>query len=369
MSNVDVTRDAPRAPLAPVDAAVKIPDAVRRAAEIADNYYKKPDPPVDGQAAPPVDPNAPTHPSPVTPPVGAAAGTEPPVAPVAPPADGQVTAPVTPPTPPAAPEGGDNWEHKFKSQQGRIAALNQQNRQMQDQLVQMSDQLIAAMKKIEAATAAPPPRQKLVTAEDEQTYGSDFIDVARRAAKEELNPEVSALTTQVQELKQTIQKSSRDQLYQTLDSYVPDWKEINRHPVFFRWLALRDPISGAIRKQLLDGAFQAADAARVVAIFQGFLAEDAASRPAAPAAPPPPAAGVQPPARVPAVELAALAAPGRARSAPASGAAVEKPIYSHAQIAQFYRDSAAGAFAGREAEKAAIEADIFAAQREGRVRG
>ena len=46
-----------------------------------------------------------------------------------------------------------------------------------------------------------------------------------------------------------------------------------------------------------------------------------------------------------------------------------KPVYTHAQIAELYARHRKDAYAGREAEWNRIEADIFAAQREGRVQG
>ena len=71
----------------------------------------------------------------------------------------------------------------------------------------------------------------------------------------------------------------------------------------------------------------------------------------------------------PKVSLERLAAPGRAKTAAAPSAApAEKPIFTRAQIADFYAQSTAGKFRGNLAEKARIEAEIFAAQREGRVR-
>ena len=46
-----------------------------------------------------------------------------------------------------------------------------------------------------------------------------------------------------------------------------------------------------------------------------------------------------------------------------------QPIYTRETIGQLYEAHRKGAYAGREAEWARIEADIFAAQREGRVQG
>jgi len=68
--------------------------------------------------------------------------------------------------------------------------------------------------------------------------------------------------------------------------------------------------------------------------------------------------------------LDTLAAPGRATHATDANSSQDgKPVYTHAEIKRFYNDVRRGAYAGRDADKARIEADMFAAQREGRVRG
>jgi hypothetical protein len=47
----------------------------------------------------------------------------------------------------------------------------------------------------------------------------------------------------------------------------------------------------------------------------------------------------------------------------------DKPIYSRADIAKFYDDKRRGLYAGRNADADNFEADLTAAQREGRIRG
>lgn len=119
---------------------------------------------------------------------------------------------------------------------------------------------------------------------------------------------------------------------------------------------------------MLDAAYQAADAPRVLAFFTGFVNDEAiAAGNVAPApTPEPPQAP-----RQAAVPLERLAAPGRARPAGGSDAPnvpADKPTFTRKQISVFYNDVRRGAYAGREAEKAAREREIFSAQNEGRVR-
>jgi hypothetical protein len=258
--------------------------------------------------------------------------------------------------------------------QGRFHRQQEIIRQMQDQLSDLGNELSRATennRQLQAQLAVPPEQRRLVTDKDRADFGEEFIDVAQRAAAEAINPQVEALQGQVQSLTQTLQRTAQQTLYSELGREVPNWRIINRHPTFVRWLGLRDPMSGAIRKLLLDDAFRAADAARVVSIFKGFVAEDAANRPAEPVpqplATPAPAPAAAP--RQPAVALETLAAPGRARSTPPNPGTVEKPIYTRNFIQRFYDDSRRGLWDGRVAEKQALEADIYAAQREGRVRG
>ena len=62
-----------------------------------------------------------------------------------------------------------------------------------------------------------------------------------------------------------------------LDAAVPDWRQINADERFHSWLLMPEPYSGVIRDRLLKDAAQAADAQRVVSIFQGFLREAGAA--------------------------------------------------------------------------------------------
>jgi hypothetical protein len=63
-----------------------------------------------------------------------------------------------------------------------------------------------------------------------------------------------------------------------------------------------------------------------------------------------------------------LAAPGRAKTAAPAGGPAEKPFFTTAQITQFYSAVNRGEYRGREDEQKQIENQIFAAQREGRIR-
>lgn len=352
--------DAPRAPLAPIDASVTVPASVRAQIERAENYYKQPAEPApqDGQ-----QPAAAGDPAP-QPAAGAPA----------------VTAPVTqqPAAAPAPAAGEDDpnsqtWEHKYKSIHGRFTSQSQQMRTMQDQLSEMGNELMATQRRLaEVQQQEPQVRaqqrvQSLVTDDERRDFG-EFIDVAAKAAQDVLNPQVTQLQGQVQQMSSALRAQAQRDMYRDLTQQVPNWRIINRAPNFLRWLGLRDQMSGAIRRALLGDAFEAADAARVIAIFQGFVSDEAASRPAEPAVQVDPAPAPVP-ARQPALSLEALAAPSGARSVPAAMASTEKPIYSRRDIDTFYSEVRRGHWAGRDAERMAKEHDIVnVAPREGRIR-
>ena len=273
-----------------------------------------------------------------------------------------------------APHKGDeeSWEHKYKSIHGRYLRSQEQVRTLTDQ-VQSLQNVIATMR------AAPPTTapegtlpdfnfERLITEEEAADYGEDFLKVVGKRAREELAPIFKAYTDQIASLKKQlegvtgfVQQDTQQKLLSKLDEKLPNWREVNTNQGFLDWLSLPDPYSGAIRHDMLKAAYAQGDAHRVLAFFNGFLAEEAAVAPATSG----PDASVT---RVPKVPLQELAAPGRAKTAAATTAPAEKPIISRAQVAAFYADVAAGKYRGKDDAKNKAEAEIFAAQRDGRIR-
>lgn len=269
--------------------------------------------------------------------------------------------------PSASKEEDQSWEHRYKSMKGRYDRAESQLRSMSDQITSLQN-VIATMQ----VSASPQSRsemsaERFITPEEENDYGSEFLTVVGKKAKEEMLPIVKSYEAKIAELEERlksvggyVQQDARSRMESMLDERTPNWRDINFDPNFISWLKLPDPYSGVIRHEMLKAAYERNDAPRVVAFFNGFLAEEAAMDPVreetgrteAPAKP----------------SLQTFAAPGRAKTAAASGAPAEKPIFTRAQIAKFYAESAAGKFRGKEAEKDRIEAQIFEAEREGRIR-
>lgn len=295
----------------------------------------------------------------------------------APPADTQ------PPADPDMSEDARYWRQRALSEEGRIQAANRTLQQTQELLAAQSAEN-ARLAALAVQRVQPQPDQQPAvpslsgdyTSEEVAQYGREALEVMERAAQRRLAPVLDKLGRATQELDKrtkqldtTVQQSqvraTNQANWAALDQALPNWRQINTSQEFAEWLSLPDFYSGVVRSELLKNAFASGDTGRVVRFFQGFVAE-ASAAPAIPGK----QAGSQPAPQGPAFALAALAAPGPAKQAPGtqSPGPAEKRIYSHNDIKSFYRAIQQGFYAGRDEERQAWEQDIFAAQREGRVR-
>lgn len=360
---------APEATL-PVDTSVVIPPALAKQVADANALHERHYPKIIPAEATPAAP------------VAAVPAAPAPAAPAAVPAVVELPAPSTPEQRAGVdPQSADG---RYYAMEGRYRQSQATVGQLQQQMAELGDELMRCQQTItQLRQGTQPPQQraqpvrgqglsvvqKFVTAEDVQTYGPELIDVVQRAAREALQPDLAQVAQQTQQTNQRVMQSAQAQMYLDLDRAAPTWREINVNPRFKAWCRLPDVYSGVVRGQLMKDAFQAANAPRVASFFQGFLAEEQATgQVPAPGAEPQAQAAQAP--RIAAVPLENLTAPGRAK--PAGGdqprSAADKPVYSRAQVAAFYANVRAGRYIGRETEKAADEALIFAAQADGRIR-
>lgn len=329
------------APRTTIDPNVKIPNAIRKQAEAADAAFHA----AMGTTATTVE-------------------SVPPAAPLA-----EVSPLVMPEvTPPAAPP--QDWEHAFKSMKGRYESGQNSIRAMSDQMTAMQAEIARLQSAPRADTPAELVAASLLTPEETNEYGAEFLDVVGKKALEKVSPEMAALKKQMASLQAKLDGDSaatavnaRNAMNIGLDQQLPTWRTVNVAPEFHSWLQLPDPFSGAIRHSLLSAAYEQNNTPRVLAFFNGFLAHEAALDPAI--------GGVEPDTTVTEtgkIPLETLAAPGRAKTSAAPGAPVEKPTFTAAQVSKFYADSASGKYRGREAEKDRVDAMIVEAGREGRIR-
>lgn len=265
---------------------------------------------------------------------------------------------------PAEDENSQTYANRWRSLQGiHNSALNR---------ISALEQMIASMQSAPAPVQQQPQQvvqSKLITEKDESEYGSDMVDFARRVTREEMSPVMGALAAMQRQLEQlsslapTVQQvatqqyaSTEEQFFTKLGQAVPDWAQVNDNPQFHDWLLSADSMTGITRQTYLADAQRSFDLGRVVSIFNAWKRE----------------AGVQPVAAAaprPSVDsrLEKQVAPGRANAATAAPQQKAEKTWTRADIAKFYDDKRTGKFRGREAEMAAMEKDIFQAQKQGRV--
>lgn len=295
-----------------------------------------------------------------------------------PPAENQSQENSSQPSEQAVSDQDETLMQRYRTLQGMFNAevprLQQANKALQSRIDQL-EHLLSTMSSQQAQPKVSQEQQTaspLITQKDVEEYG-DSIDVMRRAAREE----VSSLHNEITQLKNFISQmqtnvvprveqvarqqavSAEQQFWSELQSRVPNWQEINNDQRFQSWLLEVDPLTGITRQTYLDDAQQALDAKRVAAFFLPWLAQAGSQEVRSQPQPQP-----QPPNRK--AELEMQVAPGRPRTA-APVSTNQAKIYTQADIRTFYDDIRAGRFKGRDAERAKIENDIFAAQREGRI--
>jgi hypothetical protein len=289
------------------------------------------------------------------------------------PAQTQAPEPQPEPEPPTETDDDKTWRGRFKSMKGRFDQATAQNKQLSEQISNLQQQIVQL--RLNQGTTPErideePARSKLITDEEERDYGAEFLNVVGKKAKEELSPEVSLLKRKIEELEGKLAgvgghmaQNAREKMLSEMDARLPTWRDINFNEDFKAWLALPDTYSGVIRHDMLKAAYAENDTRRVLAFFNGFLAEEAAVAPDQGSSEKDLAAQV-----VPKIPLEELAAPGRAKTAAASTGPAEKPSFTRAQIAAFYADCATGKYRGKDAERERMEKAIFDAQQDGRIR-
>ena len=275
-----------------------------------------------------------------------------------------------PPAPKPQANDDESWQSRYNSMKGRFDRQG-------DQIKNLTDQIQAQQRVIDQLSMQPRPQaqvasevKRLLTEDEVNEFGPEFLDVVGRRAEEIFMPRAQAYEHKIAQLEQQVagvggyvQRNARQDMMEDLDQRVPGWRDVNLSEGFKAWLALPDPFTGAIRHEQLKAAWGRNATPQAEAFFKGFLAEEAATNPAR---------GRLAPARAPnngspRPSLEDFAAPGRAKSAATGQVPAEKPVYTRPEITKFYTDCAAGRWRGREEERKRIDADIQLAGIEGRV--
>ncbi len=269
----------------------------------------------------------------------------------------------------------DKLDQRYRTLQGMYTAdtnrlrtdLNYANQAIQD----LEDRLVA----VESKNNQPAmPQNKYVTEADEAEYG-ESLDMMRRAAREEAEAIVAkqqeaylnriaqleselgsfrnTVVPRVEDLTKSQLEKTQAEYWNSLAVQVPDWKAINDSQAFKDWLLEADPVTGANRQQFLSTAHRNMDASRVARFFLEWKRHTAGGQTPAPT-------------QNPQADLERLVAPGTSKAGTIPGD-TQKKKWTRTEIADFYKDVTMGKYSARKEEQRRIEADIFAAQREGRV--
>lgn len=242
------------------------------------------------------------------------------------------------------------WEHRFNVINGKYAA---EVPALQEQVRTLTKDLDAANRQIADLKAARTESSNPGGLTDEQIqkakdeFGDDVVDFFQRLAGSGRGPdnsaEVAELKRELDAIKSREKQKTEASFWTALNELVPDWKAVNADQKFHAFLSEYDPQTGAQRQQSLATAQQALDADGVAAVFNAFKKQQPQKQQQ----------------RIPDDQVD----PPTSRSTTAPEG---KKIWTGPEITKFYKDKADRKYSADEAKR--LEADIFAAQREGRVR-
>ncbi len=288
------------------------------------------------------------NPTPTPPTGGSVVGSEYAIAPPKTPVP-QLTAPAV-----AVAPGPADWEHKFNVLKGMFDKQRSEDR---DRILQLGNQIDTLMRMSDKPTTIqdtfhpeqPTAESYGMTEEEiEALGGEDFVESIRKISAAGAAPQIAALTSEVTGIRKTQLDSAEDNFYGQLNLLCPTWADINKNDLFEAWLMEPEGLSGIPRRNFLTSAYDDKDAVTAARYFNSFAA-----------------AVTSPPTLNPSVLEDVI--PLNSGGGSPLPATVQGTIYSGESIKNFYRDLGMGRFKGREGEAKAIEADIFAAQNEGRI--
>jgi len=242
----------------------------------------------------------------------------------------------------------EDWEAKYRTLYGKYMA---EIPRMNEKIAELEGIIGDLSEKQAGSEVTTDPEYDLDAFAE---YGEEFKVLAERNIEAEKT--ISALTEKVNKMAAELQDTKNDvgsigeqtaavterDFFDDLTKAVPEWEKINARNDWLKWLEEVDQITGSTRQALLDDAKAALNVSRVAAIFKAF-------------------SGVKPTAPPISSQVSPQKQGGEA---PVTS---DKKIWSGADITKFFKDKRDNQFLGREKEAAAMEADIFLAQKEGRI--
>ena len=255
---------------------------------------------------------------------------------------------------PARDQDAAYWKHRHDVIQGKynreVPELHQKVRALEKQLSDKDTELATAKQ------AGPEPTDgngNLDLNRMRETYGDEMVDDLVALIQSQAGSATAKTPEELEQLNQRLSSIEEDRqvdaqarFWVDLKRLVPDFKQVNQDPGFLNFLAGFDPQTGEQYQQSLSSAQQSNDAYGVAEVFK--LYKERSGKPKQ--------------REIPDDEVT----PHSTRTSDAPQGSGQKQ-WTRAEIRQFYRDKTSGRVKGKKAEE--LEADIFAAQAEGRVTG
>lgn len=257
-----------------------------------------------------------------------------------------------------------NWKKRFtnykSSTDATIYGLRKELMDMKQSLADLmqENQRLSAVKREEQGDLF----EGAFTQEDEETFGTEGLDVVKKAAKVAIERQVKPLQEELQRqnqrnIQQTQAAIERDRnlAYQEflgrLETLVPDYAALNKDQKFVQWLKGADDYSGYSRQQLLQQAERVGDVARVADFFLEYQQNQSAVQQQT----------------VPESVRRHVTPVGSGGQGPAPRQKEQKGYYRQSDIDKFYSDVMKGRYEGQQSVILATEKAIEEAAVEGRI--
>lgn len=249
------------------------------------------------------------------------------------------------------------WQHRFEVLKGKY---NTEVEAWQKDLKEANAKIQALEDKVKSLQESESNGSVMdqlndLSPEEIEEFGPDLVKFVQRVVRNSVQkadaPDVVARIDKLEQEREAEEAERREQATSTfwaeLETAHPDFREVNADVNFHAFLQGPSPYSEGRRQDDLTAAQSALDYRRVIAIFDAFKE----TQPARQQQRDIPKEQISPP--------------------PARGAGVDdaqegdKPTFTRAFISRFYVDAAQGKYTPDE--KARLEAQIFEAQRAGRI--
>lgn len=275
-------------------------------------------------------------------------------------------------------EGTPETEKALEKAKARYDTLlgkyNKEVPRFQEAMARMEGELNALKATKAAEPAAPKPEPvevnplKYLKDQEIEDFGADLVDMHARIAKGTSEAEVAKSAAELRETQAQLEdriaqlerekvSSAGNDLWDRVESQFPGAKKINdSDPLWHDFLAGTDPVSGISYRKIGQTAMGIGDVSRIVGLLSTY-AEEAGLETDTLEAPEDEAPAAEP-----------VVKPKKSRGGKKPTQPKEKPVYTEAQVTQYYENVARGRFKGKEKEAEAIEREIELAMEEGRIR-